>query len=189
MAKRKVFCLGFTKTGKTSLDNALRRMGYTVLHYPKPDVVMLAATKFDALSDITVIPYMEKLDKKYPTALFILTVRNVEDWLDIMPMHMKKHGKLTSTAKRMRMEILGTIGYDRGLFRKKWIQHVTRVKRYFKGRKNKLLVMNICAGDGYPVLCKALGRPVIKEPFPHGHKMLVPKKALARRKKREQKSK
>jgi len=182
VAKRKVFCLGFTKTGKTSLDNALRRMGYTVKHYPKPDLVMEEAVKYDALTDITVIPYMEKLDKKYPKALFILTVRNVEDWLDIMPMHMKKHGRLTSTAKRMRREILGTIGYDRELFRTKWTLHVARVKKYFKGRKNKLLVMNICAGQGYEVLCPALRKPVIKEVFPHGHKMLVTKEMKRKRK-------
>lgn len=178
MAKRKVFCLGFTKTGKTSLDQALRRLGYTVKHYPKPDVVMEEAERYDALSDITVIPYMERLDKAYPDALFILTVRKLEDWLNIMPLHMKKHGRLTSTAKRMRMEILGTTGYNRALFRKRWVRHVRRVKKYFRGRPGKLLIMDICAGDGYEVLCPALGHPIIKEPFPHGHKMLVPKSVV-----------
>jgi len=175
MAKRKVFCLGFTKTGKTSLDQALRKLGYTVKHYPSPDRVMDEAKRYDALSDITVIPYMEKLDKRYPDALFILTVRDVDDWLKIMPVHMKKHGRLTSTAKRMRTEILGTTGYNKKLFRNKWRAHIARVKKYFEGRPNKLLVMNICAGQGYEVLCPALGVPIIEGPFPHGHRMLVPK--------------
>ena len=175
MGKRKVFCLGLTKTGKTSLDAALRRLGYTVKHYPKPDDVMAEAKRYDALSDITVIPYMERLDKRYPDALFVLTVRNVDDWLAIMPLHMKRHGKLSKMAVRMRTEIFGTIGYDKELFRGVWERHVDRVRRYFEGRPGKLLEMDICAGQGYEVLCPALGVPVIREPFPHGHRMMVPK--------------
>ena len=175
MAKRKVFCLGLTKTGKTSLDAALRRLGYTVKHYPKPDDVLTEAARYDALSDITVIPYMERLDKCYPDALFILTVRDVDDWLAIMPLHMKRHGKLSKMSVRMRTEIYGTTGYDKKLFRKVWIDHVNRVQRYFKGRPGKLLKMDICAGQGYEVLCPALGARVIREPFPHGHRMAVPR--------------
>lgn len=175
MVTRKVFCLGLTKTGKTSLDAALKRLGYSVFHYPPYARVMEYAARFDALSDITVIPWLERLDRAYPNALFVLTVRDVEDWLAVMPLHYHKHGRPTRGQRAMRKLIYGSDVFDAELYRHAWNAHTARVCAYFRGRPGKLLVMDICAGDGYAKLCPALGLPVVDAPFPHGHRLEVRK--------------
>jgi Sulfotransferase domain len=38
--------------------------------------------------------------------------------------------------------------------------------RYFENRPGKLLVIDICNGDGYEKLCPFLGLPTINEAFP-----------------------
>ena len=45
--------------------------------------------------------------------------------------------------------------------------HHKNVFDYFKDRPNDLLVMNVCNGDGWDLLCKFLSRPTPDIPFPH----------------------
>jgi len=95
MNKPKIFVLGLTHTGKNSLDAALGGLGYTHRHYPHPNHVLEEAEQYDVLSDTPVIPYMEKLDQKYPDAKFILTVREIESWLKSCEVHWKRRRKLS----------------------------------------------------------------------------------------------
>ena len=45
--------------------------------------------------------------------------------------------------------------------------HHEAVLRYFKDRPDKLLVMDICGGDGSSDLCLFLNCPEPSQPFPH----------------------
>jgi len=168
MKKRKIFVLGLTHTGKNSLDAALSRMKYTYRHYPSPDKVIELSRKYDVLSDTPVIPYMEKLDAMYPDARFILTVREIESWLASCKLHWsRKTLKLTKAKLDNRERVYGITHFDADIFRKVYIAHERRVRDYFKGRVGKLLVLDVCGGEGYKELCPFLGRPIIKEKFPH----------------------
>ena len=40
------------------------------------------------------------------------------------------------------------------------------INTYFKNRPNDLLVMNICEGDGWEMLCPFLGTDIPDVPFP-----------------------
>jgi hypothetical protein len=44
------------------------------------------------------------------------------------------------------------------------------IKEYFKDRPDDLLVMNICAGEGWEILCPFLDCGIPKIPFPHKNK-------------------
>jgi hypothetical protein len=44
------------------------------------------------------------------------------------------------------------------------------VKEYFRDRPDDLLVMNICAGEGWEKLCPFLGLAIPKVKFPHEFK-------------------
>lgn len=168
MKKKKIFVLGLTHTGKNSLDAALSKMKYTYRHYPTPDKVIELSKRYDVLSDTPVIPYMERLDTMYPDARFILTVRDIEDWLASCKRHWSlKKIKMTKTKLENRKRIYGITHFDADIFRKVYIAHEHRVRDYFKGRAGKLLVLDICGGEGYKELCNFLGRPVIDEKFPH----------------------
>lgn len=167
MSKSKVFVVGLTHTGKNSVDAALTGLGYSCKHYPHPNLVMQEAEKYDALSDTPVIPYMEQLDRKHPDAKFILTVREIESWLKSCEAHWHRRWRLNKIKKLNRLRVYGTITYNVDVFRQVYIEHEARVRKLFRGRKGKLLVLNVCAGEGYEKLCPFLGLPVKDEPFPH----------------------
>ena len=147
---------------------ALQKLGYRAKHYPHLFKVVELAEQFDALTDSPVISYMELLDRFYPTAKFILTVRDTNEWLAscqqhlaITPVEQIKKWKLLN-----RRAIYGITHFDEQIFRKVYQAHEDRVRAYFARWPGKLLVMNICAGEGYEMLCPFLGLPIRQEEFP-----------------------
>ncbi len=88
----KVFGIGLSKTGTTSLDRSLNILGVRSVHYPydKSTVESLTSGRYelsilddvDAVTDITTVPFYRHLDTTYPGSKFILTVRNKGAWLE-----------------------------------------------------------------------------------------------------------
>lgn len=167
--RSKVFGLGLSRTGTTSLTVALLELGYDARHYPKPINLLGEAKKHDALTDIPVILAYREFDQLYPDAKFILTVRDLEFWLDSCRRHWgsKKHRKDNAVALLVRRAVFGTEFFDRKLFIQAYQIHYNQVVNYFKDRPDKLLIMDICAGDGYEVLCPFLDLKVPDKAFPH----------------------
>ena len=153
--KPKIFGIGLSKTGKHSLSEALRNLGYNVGYYPKLDEIMLDSEKYDCLLDIPVILKYKALDKKYPDAKFILTVRNLDKWLKSCEIHFAS--KKTLYHKKLRVEIFGAELYDKEKFTNAWNRHINKVKEYFKGREEDLLIIDIPSGEGYNKLMAFLG--------------------------------
>jgi len=50
------------------------------------------------------------------------------------------------------------------------MEHRARVRALFKGRPGKLLILDVCGGEGYEKLCPFLGVPVASDPFPMKNK-------------------
>lgn len=165
--KFKVFVVGLTHTGKNSVDAALARFGYTCKHYPNPKRVIEESEQYDALSDTPVLLFVEALDRIYPDSKFILTVRDLDSWLQSCKEHWARKTGLSELQLWNRISVYGTIKYDEQLFRQAYATHHRRVQDYFRGRPEKLLVLNVCAGEGYEKLCPFLGVPLVEEPFPH----------------------
>ena len=53
--------------------------------------------------------------------------------------------------------IYGRRDFDRNVFLKRYFDHNEQVCGYFKDKPNKLLVMDMSAGDGWDELCPFLG--------------------------------
>ena len=109
---------------------------------------------------------MEALDRRYPGALFILTVREEESWLESCRGHWGRRIPTDENAWN-RSNVYGTAEYDEAIFRRVYQEHHQRIREYFASRPWKLVEMDIIAGEGYEKLCPALGLPVLAEPFPH----------------------
>lgn len=175
MSYAKVFCIGAPKTGTTSIHHALERLGFRHktwdrdlwLRYKKGDLsaVFEVAEQFDSFDDG---PWnngklYRKLDRRFPGSKFILTERDPSSWLQSHEEHftavrLRTHPYLIwrrsySVAERRR--VLG-----------KYLERNCKVKEYFKGRPDDLLVMNVCDGEGWKKLCSFLSVPRVKEPFP-----------------------
>lgn len=172
----KIFCIGLNKTGTSSLHKALVALGFRSLHLGGPEVptaIKRAAEEgrglleylddYDAFSDIwRLSERFEVLDRQYPGSKFILTIRDLDDWLDSRRRHVERN----------------VVRKDRGLYgggfvtvevdewTRQYQEHHARVFAYFADRPDDLLAMNIVAGDGYELLCPFLGVDIPAEPFP-----------------------
>ncbi len=183
-----IFGLGLSRTGTRSLTAALHIAGVDTVHYPIDEDTFRAVEtgqldfslleSFDGITDITVAPFFAQLERKYPNAKFILTVRDEESWLRSCANHWRGREAFetpTSPGREIHMRIrrllrASTYGiYDYEPERFLWVyrQHVAAVRRYFADKPGKLLEMNIVDGAGWEPLCGFLGRPIPDQPFPH----------------------
>lgn len=108
MTGRKIFCIGFNKTGTTSLGEYFRLCGLTSCHWPsvvdgidyearcapiwnQPDKVLdQLAPVLDAYQVHSDVPWpglVAQLAARYPDALFVLSTRAPEAWWSSLEAH------------------------------------------------------------------------------------------------------
>jgi hypothetical protein len=188
MAEAKVFCIGFQKTGTTSIERALKLMGYRVcstlgVHDPEIgekalELAMAAVPNYDAFRDNPWPILFREMDAAFPGSKFILTTRSTRSWLRSVVGHF---GDSTSP---MRAWIYG-VGAPKGneaAFAARFEAHNQGVLQHFRDRSQDLLVMDLTRGDGWEELCAFLGRPIPEAPFPHANRTSLRrlKRALTR---------
>ena len=172
----KIFCIGLSKTGTTSLMAALEMLGYASAHWHYTRNVFRYTTKgikvrfdkftdHDAFGDTPIARIYPELDKKFANSKFILTVRDIDQW-DKSFREMFGQGVEDKFSSRLHMDLYGTDNYDRDKCGSAFKKHNDQVLRYFKGREQDLLVMNISAGDGWVKLCQFLHKPILRVAFP-----------------------
>jgi hypothetical protein len=173
-----IFGIGLSKTGTWSLHRALEALGIASVHYPSPDLMVAgrheeALRGFDAAMDISVSAVFENLDRAYPGSRFILTVREVEPWLRSVGSHVDRRDTpdyhAPGGARTLREWLYGASAFDRASYAHGFAAFHERVRRHFAGRPRDLLVMDICAGEGWERLCPFLGLPVPPVAFPHAN--------------------
>jgi len=180
LERERIFGIGLSKTGTTSLNYALLKLDYLSVHYPIKLIQYngtvgkfdyLGARYYEALTDIAVIPFYKELDRYFPNSKFILTIReDKDDWLESVIREFGKKKAKTTMNKWMRRAVYGTDGSDREKLSEAYDKHLKDVTAFFSDDKeHKLLVLNICGGDGWDKLCDFLKRPCPNTPFPHAN--------------------
>lgn len=176
MKKKKVIGIGFHKTGTSTLDAALTKLGYRVLGVNIDlasylfandlEYVLKTTEEYDAFQDNPWPLLYKELDKKYPNSKFILTLRNENKWINSVVNH------FGNSHTEMRRWIYG-IGHPAGneeTYLKKYTTHNEEVLKYFNTREEDLLVVEWEKGDGWEKLCAFLNEPIPDEIFPHSNK-------------------
>jgi hypothetical protein len=180
--KPKVFCIGFHKTGTTSLEVALKRLGYRVTGcfgtkdpdigekvYDMADVLV---QKFDAFEDNPWPIIYKELDRNYPDSKFILTIRPSESWIRSLV----RDFALTETPMRKWIYGVGCPEGNEDIYVQRYEEHNREVLEYFKDRPNDLLIFDMPGGDGWEQLCPFLGADIPKKSFPHANKASLSRK-------------
>ena len=184
----KIFAVGLSRTGTSSLNEALRLLGHRAVHFPDDDVTQTEITSFlarrppelrlslltrvDALTDTPVSVTYQALDRAYPGSRFILTVRDKRSWLASCdkywrgPLLGHLEGPTAAYIGCINAAVYGVEHYDESRFSSTYDAHVSGVLDYFRARPDDLLVMNICAGDGWEPLCKFLATALPLATFP-----------------------
>ena len=163
----KVFGIGLSRTGTTTLADALQKLGYKTVHVQRPSQI----DAFEASTDTPVSARYRLLDKRYPNSKFILTTRDIESWLascekwwyDLSTI---KDKEIALEFAFCRGALYGVDYFDREIYREAYHRHVNGVREYFRDRPNDLLEINITAGDGFEKICPFLGKPLLNEPLP-----------------------
>lgn len=175
-ARPKVFCIGFQKTGTTSLYAALQTLGYKTAAVAGRDwpaerlaaegaqLCVETARDFDAAQDMPWPLFFRELDEAYPGSKFILTVRDPEKWFDSI------EGHFGANEGEMQAFVYGRDAAAPAGNKARYLEtlrnHEAAVRAYFSDRPQDLLVMNLESGDSWKELCAFLGAPVPAAPFP-----------------------
>jgi len=180
-----IFGIGLSKTGTTSLFAALAELGFragTFRHLQDLGLEDWFAGKFekdylttyDAVTDLPLAAFYPQLDKRYPESKFILTIRDMDSWLESARQHFSREPKSTF-ARDARLATYGVTRFNESRFRYVYETHFRNVTWYFKDRPNVLLILDIIGGEGWEQLCPFLDRDMRFRPFPHvkpGHRLL-----------------
>lgn len=172
--KPKVFGIGLSRTGTSSLNKALQILGWNAIHFPR-DIVEIA--EHEAATDITVTMRWELLRRLYPGAFFVYTDRNLNDWLKSCESHFEDfdcrqdlQGNPYSVAVAEAMwTVYGSWYFNDDRFVDAYIRHSSNVSNRM-ALSSQCVRMNICGGEGWEVLCPFLGVPIPDVPFPHENK-------------------
>ena len=173
--KPRVFCIGWHKTGTTTMGKALLELGYSVLGCRldmanpllrnKLEIVLEEAGKYDALQDVPWAALFKELDKAYPGSKFILTWRDPDRWLKSASNHFKSadvylHKWLYGN---------GVLEGNEDIYLQRYKKHNNDVRDYFANRTD-YLEMDLSTNDGWDKLCGFIDEPIPQKKFPHANK-------------------
>lgn len=172
----KIFCIGFQKTGTTSLGLAFEKLGFTVgeenhdlltaLQQGDFEKIKTIAAPFDVLEDNPWPVLFRQLDEYFPGSKFILSVRNEETWIRSVVNH------FNGNPREMHRFIYG-VPFPSGneaIYLDRYRKHNQEVIAYFKNRPEDLLIIDLEKEDAWTKLCPFLKMPVPSFPFPHANR-------------------
>ena len=186
-----VLGVGLSRTGTSSLAKALEILGYKTIHFDDEclnDIIFNYTDNFDfrcydhvdAVLDIPSAYFYDEILTAYPDCKAILTVRDPESWFKAYVAHEARTQDRWNIAK-MRKEhsdpgpiqwfpiahrriVYGSHSVRPYIYKKKYRDHNRHVQQDID--KDRLLVMDIFNGAGWPELCGFLDRPIPDIAFP-----------------------
>jgi hypothetical protein len=162
----KVFGIGLTRTGTTSLTEALKVLGYSAIHCP---MSYKEIDSFDARTDTAVAARFEFLDLLYPESKFILTTRDIDSWIESAA---SLHRSSTDPVWQLetRFMLWKSFVFDKDKFIEGYHRHHSKVSEYFKNRKDDLLILDLKEDDKFGKLCDFIKKKTPDINYPHLNK-------------------
>jgi Sulfotransferase domain len=185
----KIFCIGFYKTGTTTLYDALRALGYHTVNGDTPgsypgaddgatlikqidagDYRLPTFDMFDAFSDNPYFRIWRQVYDLFPDAKYILTVRDEDRWIESC-VRFYRHRRI----RPMRVWMFGPHANPASSpeSRQAWLDayraHNAAVREYFASRPHQYFEFDPTREGGWDRLCAFLGAPVPSRPWPHAN--------------------
>lgn len=160
---RKVFCVGFQKTGTTSLGYALHRLGYRVAGSTQIDRnraleeiledALSRSDSYDAFQDMPWCLFFREMNRRWPNSKFILTLRDPEDWYQSLHNHFKHEG-----LSRLQRQVYDTRDIsNKAKLISVYERHINEVRSYFSYSPDLLLELSVGKENNWISLCEFLG--------------------------------
>ena len=185
----KIFCIGFYKTGTTTLYDALRALGYHTVNGDTPgsypgaddgatlikqidagDYRLPTFDMFDAFSDNPYFRIWRQVYDLFPDAKYILTVRDEGRWIESC-VRFYRHRRI----RPMRVWMFGPHANPASSpeSRQAWLDayraHNATVREFFASRPHQYFEFDPTREGGWDRLCAFLGAPVPSRPWPHAN--------------------
>lgn len=160
----KVVCIGYNKTGTTSVGRALESLGFFHLTYRQPhwraykqgriENLLNVVTRVDSLDDLPwlkedIFPY---IDQRFPGSRFIYLERDEESW--------------RRSFMQWRDRVFGYLP-DLDKAADQFREHKAFVEEYFAQRPHDVLKLNVCDPNPFDRLAAFCGKLRPQESFPH----------------------
>lgn len=181
MKSRKVFCLGFQKTGTSSLGLALEKLGYSVAgYYPfrdlasKEDVTwdeirdraLRIAQDHDAAQDTPWPLLYKELDAAFPNSQFILITRERDAWINSA---LQDFGHFPNAIHNLIYGCPCPVGHEE-TWLARYDRHNSDIRSYFADRPDDFLSLDLNKGEvNWDNLCRFLGEPTPQIAWPHAN--------------------
>lgn len=187
----RIFGIGLSRTGTTSLNVALEMLSIKSMHLPVDEASMNDLFRFvqlrprsmrmsildtyDALTDTPACVMLEALDRAYPGSRFILTTREKESWLDscarhwatvLAPFAEPRRDPISRYFQELSRALYGSAEFHRARFAEAYDRYHERVDRHFSRRPDDLLRLSILEGESWGPVCEFLDRPQPEAEFP-----------------------
>ncbi len=184
---RKVFCIGFHKTGTTSMGTLLRELGYRCMSayrtrdqafvqaLAKGDLGALfaIADRANAFEDNPWPLFFKEMQARYPGSRFILTTRDPEAWGRSVQNHFGNQAEPDSAMRRLIYgEDAGDPSGQADRYRARMLAHNAAVRTHFKGSPD-LLEVDVSQANALGLICDFLGHDTGLERMPHANRRLT----------------
>lgn len=165
----KIFCIGFNKTGTSSLGKSFEMLGLKntsfnwvvwnkYYKYNRIDKILNYTAKFDTTDDL---PWLKEdlipvLDKAFPNSKFVYLTRDEVSWKkSLYNWNFDRFGKYPNLEKRWQ----------------EYKSHERFVLDYFEGRSSKdFIILDIKDPKGFSKLADFIGKDTKIDCFPHFNK-------------------
>ena len=141
---QKIFCVGFNKTGTTSLHLLFKLWGMKSLHYLYNELSFdddLFA-EYQCFTDGEYHDF-KGLDNAFSGSKFILTTRRLDDWLVSRIKHVEYRRSINKTGlMRKEYEQNPKTALNNWINRR--IVYYQEIQQYFSGREDTFIKVNIC---------------------------------------------
>jgi hypothetical protein len=164
----KVFCIGYNKTGTTTVGKAFELLGYRNSSFNKRvwrvyykqkqiDKIIAYTAKFDSFDDL---PWLKEdmipiMDEKFPNSKFIYLERDEASWK-------KSYNDWTYNMSGKKPDV------DKGW--ENYLNHRSFVLNYFKDRPKDFLTIIVSEKGSFKKMADFLGKKAPFDNFPHHNK-------------------
>ena len=178
----KVFGIGLHKTATSSLNEALKMMGYDSWHWNSAHQAKAiwqqmnqlgfsrVVEEYHAITDLPTPLLFRQLDKAYPNSKFILTLRPAAKWIESVKRHYRadtnKYREIWDNdpfTHRVHQLLYGTKEFNVDVMLQRYKKHTDEVIEYFNG-SGRLLVLD--GEHDFKRLGYFLKQPVPAKPYP-----------------------
>lgn len=175
----RVFGLGLSRTGTTSLHAAAVILGFPAVHHPlglatrwmSGDFSRGTMGPFSVYTDLPVPVYFREFDSACPNSRFILTVRDPAAWIDSVERYFTSSppsSEQTLQRDVIRLLCYGVSKFHRQRFLDVYLRHIDQVTDHFRNRPGDLLVFDLAKeSDPWLALARFLERPAPRVRYPH----------------------